>query len=435
MRTAIYVNLDGLRRDMIDAAVMPALAAFGADAVRFNAHRTVFPSCTRVVSASVATGCHPGRHGLQGNSFALIEAGRLVVHDAGRPDFLEHKRRVTGTALSVPTLAERVAGVGGAVILSNVSPGAATAHDPDGHGHLHHRAGNFGPGRVPLEGADAPAIEQGIGGDAAITGFLVDAVLREPLPALAVLWLNQPDLVQHYHPLGSPENLEVMGRVDGLFRRIVAAVEALRARGHDILLLVGSDHGHQTVSGIVDVEGELVAAGLKAAPGSDDVVAVSNGTATLIHVHPDAAGREAALDDFLQSRPWCGAVYRDGALAGIGQAPAHGLALAVSMADNGEANAFGVRGTSPAAKPVEGKPDIVGAGQHGGLGAGEQSPFLFAAGPGFDGGIDVDGTSSVIDIAPTVLTFLGVAFDPASMDGKALQAVAAPAAAQVLSFR
>ena len=435
MPTAIYVNLDGLRRDMIDAAVMPALAAFGAGATRFNAHRTVFPSCTRVVSASVATGCHPGRHGLQGNSFALMEAGRLVVHDAGRPDFLEHKRRVTGAALAVPTLAERVAGIGGAVILSNVSPGAATAHDPDGHGHLHHRAGNFAPGRVPLGGTSTPAIEQGIGGDAAITDFLINTVLREPLPALAVLWLNQPDLIQHYHPLGSPENLAVMGQVDVLFRRVVVAVEALRARGHDILFLVGSDHGHQTVSGIIDVEDELVTAGLKAAPGSDDVVAVSNGTAALIHVHPDAAGREAALDDFLRSRPWCGAVYRDGGLAGIGQAPAHGLAMAVSMADGDGTNAFGIRGISPAAKPAEGKPDVVGAGQHGGLGAGEQSPFLFADGPGFDAGTEVGRTSSVIDIAPTVLTFLGVAHDPGSMDGRALQAVAAPAAAETRGLR
>ena len=424
MRTAIYVNLDGLRRDMIDHTVMPVLAAFGARATRFNAHRSVFPSCTRVVSASIATGCHPGRHGLQGNSFALMEDGRLIVHDAGRPDFLAHKLRVTGTALAVPTLAEFLHDVGGAVILSNVSPGAATAHDPEGHGHVYHRAGSFGPGRTPLTGSQALAIEQGIAGDAAMTDFLVGTVLRERLPALAVLWFGQPDLVQHFYPLGSEENLREMRAVDAHLQRVVNAVDALRARGLGILLLVGSDHGHQTVTEIIDIEGDLVEAGLKAAPGSGDVVSVSNGTSALIHVHPSATEKLDAVEGFLRSRPWCGALYRGGALAQIGQAPEHGLAMAVSMAYSDAANGFGVPGASPAAKPAQGKPDIVGAGQHGGDGSGEQSPFLFASGSGFEENTDVDQTSSVIDIAPTILTSLGVPFDPERFDGRALQSCA-----------
>ena len=421
MRTAIYVNLDGLRRDMIDPAVMPSLAGFGAGGARFDAHRTVFPSCTRVVSASVATGCHPGRHGLQGNSFVLMEDGRLVVHDAGRPDFLAHKRSVTGAALAVPTLAERVRPVGGAVVLSNVSPGATTAHDPDGHGHLYHRAGSFGPGPVPLTGPEALTIAPGIDGDAALTGFLVETVLRPPLPALAVLWSGQPDLDQHYHPLGGDKNLAMMRQVDALFRRIVDAVDALRAEGHDVLLMAGSDHGHQTVGTIVDIEAELIAAGLKAAPGSDDVVPVSNGTAVLIYVHPSVADRSGAIDTFLRSRPWCGALYAGDALAQVGQAPTHGLAFAVSMASDDTANGHGVPGTSAAAKPVEGKPDVIGAGQHGGLGMGEQSPFLFAQGGGFDGVGAVDQVTSVVDIAPTVLTFLDVPFGADGLDGRPLQ--------------
>src|ERR1700761_5525478 len=120
---------------------------FSRQAESFADYRTVFPSCTRVVSASIATGCFPARHGLQGNSMALVEDGVLVAHDAGKPDFLQHKRKVTGCSLAVPTLAERLAPHGGAIVFSNVSPGAAYAHDPDGHGHVYHRAGAFGPGR------------------------------------------------------------------------------------------------------------------------------------------------------------------------------------------------------------------------------------------------------------------------------------------------
>jgi hypothetical protein len=87
----------------------------------------MFPSATRVVSASFATGCTPARHELAGNTLALLEDGRLVYHDAGHPDFLQHKRRVTGRSLAVPTLAERLGSHGGMIMFSNVSPGAAYA--------------------------------------------------------------------------------------------------------------------------------------------------------------------------------------------------------------------------------------------------------------------------------------------------------------------
>jgi predicted AlkP superfamily pyrophosphatase or phosphodiesterase len=75
MRRAILVILDGLRRDLISAKTTPNLAAFAKSAETFADYRTVFPSCTRVVSASVATGCYPARHELQGNSLVLMEDG------------------------------------------------------------------------------------------------------------------------------------------------------------------------------------------------------------------------------------------------------------------------------------------------------------------------------------------------------------------------
>ena len=137
-RRAVVVVLDGMRRDMIDQAHTPQLVRFAERAQTFDGHRSMFPSATRVVSASFATGCVPARHELQGNALVLTEEGRLVHHDAGDPGFLQHKRRVTGRALAVATLAERVAAHGGMILFANVSPGAAYAHDPDGHGHVYH---------------------------------------------------------------------------------------------------------------------------------------------------------------------------------------------------------------------------------------------------------------------------------------------------------
>ena len=190
MRRTILVTLDGLRRDQIGPDTTPNLVAFAQRAETFSDYRTVFPSCTRVVSASIATGCYPARHELQGNSMVLMEDGVLVAHDAGRPDFLQHKRHVTGRSLAVPTLAERLSAHGGAVIFSNVSPGAAYAHDPDGHGRVYHRAGSFGAGRAPVPDSEQLRVEPNLQGDRVMTERFVNEVLSEQGPALGVLWLG-----------------------------------------------------------------------------------------------------------------------------------------------------------------------------------------------------------------------------------------------------
>src|ERR1700761_5161482 len=146
MQRAVVVILDGLRRDFVKADSTPHLKAFAAQAACFQEFHTAFPSATRAVSASFSTGCYPARHTLQGNAVALLEGHTLVPHDVGRPDFLAHKRAVTGHALAVPTLAQRVASHGGAIMFNNVSPGAANAHDPDAYGTIYQRAFSRGPG-------------------------------------------------------------------------------------------------------------------------------------------------------------------------------------------------------------------------------------------------------------------------------------------------
>ena len=420
MRRAVVVTVDGLRSDMISSEVTPNLCALAREAERFDNYRTVFPSCTRVVSASLATGCFPARHGLQGNSVALLEDRGLVLHDAGHPDFLQYKRRLTGRSLAVPTLAERLRDHGGAITLSNVSPGAAYAHDPDGHGYVYHRAGSFGPGRVRLRAEEHLDVTLDVAGDRRMTERFVGEVLEQRRPALAVLWLDEPDHIQHEVALGSPEHRVVLGAADAHVGLVVDAVSRLRASGDDVILFVGSDHGHQTVEGVVDVEDELVSAGLKLGPASGDVVAASNGTAVLIYVHPDHAARLPDLRAFLEDRPWMGQIFGPDELAAVGQAGEACLAFAVSMRASDAANAFGVPGSSLAAKPALGKPDRLGCGQHGGLGKYEQSPFMMVSGPGFEAHSVRNEPAFVVDIAPTILAHLGLAWS--NVDGRPLQA-------------
>jgi arylsulfatase A-like enzyme len=415
MQRVVVVILDGLRRDFVDAARTPHLAEFAARAEQFPAYRTAFPSATRVVTATFATGCHPARHTLQGNSMALLEDGVLVPHDAGAPDFLQHKRAVNGYALAVPTLAERLAPHGGAIVYNNVSPGAAYAHDPDGHGHIYHRAGSVTPGRTAAEPLnvtlDAP-------GDRAMTERFIADALGVRHPALAVLWLGEPDHIQHNAPLGSPEHHAVLREADRNASMVIDAVDRRRRAGDDVLLIVGSDHGHETVSGVVDIEAELIAAGLKSGPESNDIVAMSSGTSSLIYLHPEAERHRDRLGDFLGSQPWAGSVIDEANLATIGQASHNGLAFAVSLEADASENEFGIPGRSLAAKPRWGKPDRLGCGQHGGLGRFEQSPVLLIDGPGFTTGGTRTEPAHVTDLAPTIMRHLGI---PASgMDGRAL---------------
>jgi arylsulfatase A-like enzyme len=426
MRRVVVVVLDGLRRDFIDAARTPGLARFAQRAQSFAAHRSMFPSATRVVSASFATGCAPARHELQGNTMALMEGGQLVYHDAGHPEFLQHKRRVTGQSLAVPTLAERLAPHAGMIMFSNVSPGAAYAHDPDGHGYVYHRAGSYAPGRQRLEGAAALSIPHDVSGDRRMTDRFVEEVLAARRPALALLWLAEPDATQHLQPLGSPEHLDVLRQADGNAARVIEAVDRMRDKGDDALLVVCSDHGHQTVSRIIDVEAELVAAGLKDSLQSTDVVTPTSGTSSLVYVHPEQAARTDAIGAFLSSRDWVDRVVPAARLAEVGQAPHFALAFAVALKSDDAPNAFGVRGCSVESRPAPGKATHLNCGQHGGLGRYEQMPFLMVSGTGFaEGSVSTEPTSP-IDIGPTILGHLAI---PANgMDGRALQGAAGGAA-------
>ncbi|MSO99573.1 MAG: nucleotide pyrophosphatase [Acetobacteraceae bacterium] len=416
MRRAIMVVLDGLRRDFVTEAITPRLVSFMRQAEYFPKFRSAFPSATRIVSATFATGCFPARHTLQGNAVALMENGVLVPHDVGRPDFLAHKRTVTGHSLAVPTLAERLAPHGGAIVFNNVSPGAARAHDPDGFGHVYHRAISVGPGLKPED--DPLRVTLDAAGDRAMTDRFITEIIHRRRPAFGLLWCGEPDHIQHNVPLGSPEHLTVLREADRHAGMVMDAVARERERGDDILLIVASDHGHETVSGVIDVEADLIEAGLKHGPDSTDVVAMANGTATLIYLHPDAEPRRAALDAHLRAVSWAGSVFAEDKLGLVGHAAHQGLAFAVSMRADEGLNDFGVPGQSLAAKPRWDKPDRLGCGQHGGLGAWEQSPVLMIDGPGFMAGAERASEARIVDLAPTILAHLGVIAP--DLDGRAL---------------
>ena len=300
MKRAVIVICDSLRRDLITPGVATFLTELGQRSAQFVNHRSVFPSTTRTSAASIATGCLPARHGLLGNTMALDEGQGLVCLSVGKPDFRDRLHRATGRTLHVPTLAEQVARAGEtAIAFSNVSPGAAYFLDPNGYGWVYNPAGSFGPGRRPLPREDGLAVDKGETGDNAVTKRFCTEVLVERSPALAVLWLSEPDYSGHHMPLGSPEHRRAITSADANVRCVAETVGRLEPGGDDILFVVGSDHGMETVAETIDLDWLLIDAGLKQAPGSSDVVVAPNGTAALFYFAEPESTHVAAVTRLL----------------------------------------------------------------------------------------------------------------------------------------
>lgn len=399
-RRAVFVCCDGLGRDWVRPETTPFLAGLRGASLWCDDHNAVFPSVTRVSAASISTGCLPARHGLHGNRMGLREDGRIIVRDVGAPDFRSHMRRATGGTLLVPSIAERVAGAGGFIAYSNVSPGAAYFLDPEHFGHIHHRAGSFAPG-----GRNIGALEvtHDSAGDWAMTQRFCAEVLLDIKPAVAFLWVCDPDHTLHAVPLGSPDHLDVLQQADRCVAEVHRTVERLREEGEEILLLVGSDHGHETIGDSIDVEDWLAGRGLKELLATGDVAVAGQGTSALFYATDRGRAGLLGVIEEMRRAPWAADVLVGTELAAKGFT-AEGVVAAVDTARQDEANPHGVPGRRWMVK--EGKAVPIGCGQHGGLGPDETSPFLMVNDGRSSGALQ--RATSLTDIAPTIAQYLGL---------------------------
>jgi hypothetical protein len=349
---------------------------------------------------------------------ALDEGEGLVCLSVGKPDFRDRLHRATGRTLHMPTLAERVSRNGEtAIAISNVSPGAAYFLDPDGFGWVYNPAGSYGPGRRTLPAEEGLAVAKGEAGDAAATERFCEEVLRARAPALSLLWLSEPDYTGHHTPLGSPAHRRAIASADANVCRVAETVAGLDPNGEQILFVVGSDHGMETVDETIDLDSLLLEAGLKRAPTSSDVVVAPNGTAALLYFADPMGTLVGRVARFLETQDWIGRTFVGDALAEVGLPTGTAAQIALTLRPDDRANPHGVPGHSHIVRDALEPKDCTGFGQHGGLGRNEQRPFLFVSGGGFAPGVR-DSRSSLVDIAPTVLRYLGL--DAAEMDGRPL---------------
>jgi hypothetical protein len=415
-RRAVFVCCDGLGRNWVRPDTTPVLDDLRQRSLWCNAHTAVFPSVTRVSAASVATGCQPARHGLHGNRMGLIEDGRIVVRDVGNPDFRSHMRRATGGTLLAPALAERVAKAGGFIGFSNVSPGAAYFLDPEHFGHIYHRAGSFAPGGARIEGTDALEVSHDAAGDWAMTQRFCSEVLEDRRPAAAFLWLADPDHTLHGVPLGSPAHHDALAAAGRCVAEVFRTVDRLRDAGEEILLLVGSDHGQETIGDSVDLDAWLAGQGLGKLLETGDVAVAGQGTAAVLYATERGRAPLLGVLDEMSRAEWAGEVIAGDRLAEQGFAARGGAVAAVNMARRGEANPYGVAGWRWVVDEA-GKRAAIGSGQHGGWGPDEIRPFLMMNDGGRSSGT-LQRPTCITDIAPTIAHYLGLPSD--GFDGKCL---------------
>jgi arylsulfatase A-like enzyme len=231
------------------------------------------------------------------------------------------------------------------------------------------------------------------------------------------LWLSEPDYTGHHTPLGSPAHRRAIASADENVRRVAETVTSLDPTGENILFVVGSDHGMETVAETIDLDGLLIEAGLKGAATSSEVVVAPNGTSALLYFADPAGALVGEVARFLATQDWVGRTFVGPDLASAGLPTGSPMQIAVTLKSDERTNPHGVPGRSHVVRDELEPKDATGFGQHGGLGKNEQSPFLFISGGGFTPSTR-QGRSSLIDIAPTVLRHL--ALSSTGMDGRAL---------------
>lgn len=423
---------DGLRPDMVTAALTPNLTRFAERAVWFREARSVFPSMTRVATSSIATGSPPAVHGIVGNSFYFPAAAPGHVLDTSRTTDIEAALAATGGRfLTADTFADRLAAAGKTVaIVHTGSAGSAFAINPRAaeNGHwtysVHGPENSRTPEAVhevhrrfgPAPAHEIPLFEQ----NSFTTKVFIEHVLSSVKPDVALIWMNEPDTSYHYKFLGAPETLGVLKHVDALFGDILDFVEA-QPDADDIAIIAASDHGQITSTALVDLPELLTREGHTAYRAVERrldgaKITFTGGNMGEIRILEGGVARRDAIARWLAEQPFVGGLFSPAANDVEGQAPGSFSNALVSidharepdlvflLASSDDPDVYGLPGTCVISGGVP-----VGGGMHGGLNPYELNTVLMLSAPGDDRHGTVDETPvGIIDIAPTVLDLLGV---------------------------
>jgi predicted AlkP superfamily pyrophosphatase or phosphodiesterase len=436
-RHVVVLVWDGMRPDFIDEHNTPALWKLAHDGVRFLHHHSVYVTATNVNGAAIATGVYPNRNSLLANREFRPSIDPLRPFDNAQPDIIEKADKVTGGKyIAAPTIAEIVRAAGRRTAVVGTK---AVAFLHDRHADWTSAAAKdfvkfaAAPMPAPLREETLRllgpfAIESSKTDEARnsyATHALTDIMWRDGVPAFSLLWLSEPDMIQHDTSPGSEASLAAVRVSDRNLGLVLDALAKKDARKNTDIFVV-SDHGFSTIERAIDFPAELRKAGFdatkafKETPKRGQVMVVGNGGSILFYVIDHDHDVAARLVEWLQRSDFAGVIFArdkfDGTFsletvrANTTEAPD----VMVSLRWNSKPNRFGIPGqiTADNARPA-------GEGTHATLSEFDVHNTLIAAGPDFREHFTTSLPSGNVDIAPTVLHLLGLE-PPQKFDGRIL---------------
>jgi arylsulfatase A-like enzyme len=436
-RHIVVVVWDGMRPDFIDERNTPALWKLAHEGVRFLHHHSVYVTATNVNGAALATGVYPNRNTLLANREFRPGIDPLRPFENAEPEIIAKVDKVTGDKyIAEPTIAEIVRKAGRRTAIVGTK---AVAFLHDRHNEWSSAGSKdfikfaaapmpaslreetlrlLGPFATESSKTDEPR-------NAYATRALTEIMWRGDLPAFSLLWLAEPDHIQHDTSPGSEPSLAA---IRGSDQNLALVLDALAKKGarKDTDIFVVSDHGFSTIERVIDFPAELRKAGFDATkafiekPKRGQIMVVGNGGTILFYVidhDRDVAGR---LVGWLQHSDVAGVIFAREKFEGTfsletvrANSPEAPDVIA-ALRWNPKTNRFGIPGqiVTDNARPA-------GEGSHASLSEFDVHNTLVAAGPDFRKAEMTSLPSSNVDIAPTVLHILGLEA-PHKFDGRVL---------------
>src|SRR5580704_3930874 len=442
----IILVIDGFRPDSISHEVTPNIFRLKQQGVWCDNSHSVFPTVTRVNSASISTGTVPAVHGIVSNTMYVEGVASKPFDTADYKNLMKLAEISGGRTLPVKTMAEAHEGAGLPFVgISSGSTGGGfliNPMGPSGTGVLIN--GGFEDGqRVAYPDKIDREIQQRFGAVKSQEGIpsllwaervLREYVLSDLRPRVILDWLTEPDETQHKFGVGSPQALGVLKAMDQQVGLLIARLRELGLE-NTADMIVTADHGFGGEPDPVDLNGAIQATGK-----ASDIIAANNGASTLLYAKDHDPELIRGLVSRLQKTDGVDLIFttsqqpKEGAvqcragqelgwLAGtfslelINECrPSRGADVIVTYQWTLNRNAFGVPGLERIAT-TDMQHNVPGRSGHGGL-----NPFMIHTplifwGPDFKRQTVVHAPTANFDIAPTVLALEGVKA-PDSMTGR-----------------
>jgi arylsulfatase A-like enzyme len=264
---------------------------------------------------------------------------------------------------------------------------------------------------------------------------LREYVIPQLQPDVILNWIGEPDHMQHAFGVGSPEARRSIQNADRQVGLVLKKLEAVGLLDRTNVFVV-SDHGFELNVFGVNIVQELIKAGLKANPDSDDVVIAASGQAVLLHVKGRDSEQIKTIVKFLQSQKWTGVVFTaasqpdqekvrgsvDGTFSLELIHMSHterGPDIVLTFPWSSAKNAFGVQGSNYANTAAATGPLGGAASGHGSMSPWSVRNTFIAWGVDFKRAVTLAVPASNVDLTPTLLALKGIN-DAKGLDGRVL---------------